>query len=51
MTVGLRCSAVSRRCLRAYRQVVDRTSAPPGPMETWLGETIVHGEDIRRPSA
>lgn len=35
--------------LRAYREVVDRTSAPPGPKQTWLGETIVHGEDIRRP--
>ena len=35
--------------LQAYQQVVDRTSAPPGPKETWLGESIVHGEDIRRP--
>ncbi len=25
------------------------TSHPPGPADTWLGETIVHGEDIRRP--
>ena len=22
---------------------------PPGPAQSWLGETIVHGEDIRRP--
>jgi uncharacterized protein (TIGR03083 family) len=22
---------------------------PPGPTDTWLGETIVHAEDIRRP--
>jgi len=22
---------------------------PPGPADTWLGETIVHAEDIRRP--
>jgi len=22
---------------------------PPGPVDTWLGETIVHAEDIRRP--
>jgi uncharacterized protein (TIGR03083 family) len=22
---------------------------PPGPADTWLGETIVHSEDIRRP--
>jgi len=22
---------------------------PPGPLESWLGETIVHAEDIRNP--
>jgi hypothetical protein len=22
---------------------------PPGPIDSWLGETIVHAEDIRRP--
>jgi uncharacterized protein (TIGR03083 family) len=22
---------------------------PPGPVESWLGETIVHAEDVRRP--
>jgi uncharacterized protein (TIGR03083 family) len=22
---------------------------PPGPMDSWLGESIVHAEDIRRP--
>jgi uncharacterized protein (TIGR03083 family) len=27
----------------------DRTTAPPGPKTTWLGEIIVHSEDIRRP--
>lgn len=35
--------------LRAFRQVLDRTNTPPGPKQTWLAETIVHGEDIRRP--
>ena len=25
------------------------TNSPPGPTITWLGETIVHGDDIRRP--
>jgi uncharacterized protein (TIGR03083 family) len=23
-------------------------TAPPGPVESWLGETLIHGEDIRR---
>jgi uncharacterized protein (TIGR03083 family) len=32
----------------AYRRLVDAHSAPPGPALTWLGETIVHGEDIFR---
>jgi uncharacterized protein (TIGR03083 family) len=35
--------------LAAFRAVQSRTSAPPGPKETWLGEAFVHGEDIRRP--
>jgi uncharacterized protein (TIGR03083 family) len=35
--------------LAAFRAATERESAPPGPKETWLGETIVHGEDIRRP--
>lgn len=35
--------------LAEFRRVADRTSAPPGPVVSWLGEVIVHGEDIRRP--
>jgi uncharacterized protein (TIGR03083 family) len=35
--------------LAEFSRVKDRTSAPPGPVDTWLGETIVHSEDIRRP--
>jgi uncharacterized protein (TIGR03083 family) len=31
-----------------YRSRVDSRSAPPGPTASWLGETIVHGEDIFR---
>jgi uncharacterized protein (TIGR03083 family) len=31
-----------------YRARVDARSAPPGPTASWLGETIVHGEDIFR---
>jgi uncharacterized protein (TIGR03083 family) len=26
-----------------------RGSCPPGPKATWLGEVVVHAEDIRRP--
>jgi uncharacterized protein (TIGR03083 family) len=32
----------------AYRDRIDTRTAPPGPTATWLGETIVHGEDVFR---
>jgi len=35
--------------LGRFREVLDRTSSPPGPKTTWVGEVVVHGEDIRRP--
>lgn len=35
--------------LAGFEGVLDSTQHPPGPTETWLGETIVHAEDIRRP--
>jgi uncharacterized protein (TIGR03083 family) len=35
--------------LAAFRATQNRTSVPPGPKDTWLGETFVHSEDIRRP--
>jgi uncharacterized protein (TIGR03083 family) len=35
--------------LARFREVLDRTSSPPGPKMTWVGEVVVHGEDIRRP--
>jgi uncharacterized protein (TIGR03083 family) len=34
--------------LQALRDRVDARTAPPGPAPSWLGETIVHGEDIFR---
>jgi uncharacterized protein (TIGR03083 family) len=51
-------SAISRETagtpadtLAAFRSASRLTSHPPGPADTWLGETIIHGEDIRRPLA
>lgn len=35
--------------LASFRAVRTATSSPPGPKLSWLGETIVHAEDIRRP--
>lgn len=35
--------------LKRLRAVRDRRTAPPGPKTSWLGEVIVHSEDVRRP--
>ena len=35
--------------LAAFRAVETSRSAPPGPTLSWLGEALVHAEDIRRP--
>jgi uncharacterized protein (TIGR03083 family) len=35
--------------LARFEAVQTSTKHPPGPGDTWLGETIVHAEDIRRP--
>jgi uncharacterized protein (TIGR03083 family) len=34
--------------LANFESVVTSVKHPPGPAPTWLGETIVHSEDIRR---
>ena len=31
-----------------FRSLVGARKAPPGPTPSWLGETIVHGEDVFR---
>jgi uncharacterized protein (TIGR03083 family) len=35
--------------LNRFKAEVNSTKHPPGPADTWLGETLVHSEDIRRP--
>ncbi|WP_022881022.1 maleylpyruvate isomerase family mycothiol-dependent enzyme [Gryllotalpicola ginsengisoli] len=35
--------------LARFRAVVTSTTAAPGPVTAWLGEIVVHSEDIRRP--
>ena len=44
-----RTSSGPAATLAGFRSVVDSKKHPPGPNPTWLGETVVHGEDIRRP--
>ncbi len=35
--------------LERFRRVITSTTAPLGPTTAWLGEVIVHAQDIRRP--
>jgi uncharacterized protein (TIGR03083 family) len=35
--------------LARFQAEVNSSKHPPGPTDTWLGEVIVHSEDIRRP--
>ncbi len=35
--------------LAGFRAVQGSKTSPPGPKPTWLGEIVVHAEDIRRP--
>jgi len=34
---------------RRFQAELASVKHPPGPVDSWLGETIVHAEDIRRP--
>jgi uncharacterized protein (TIGR03083 family) len=34
--------------LAEFRRVQGWTKSPPGPKDSWLGEALVHAEDIRR---
>ena len=34
--------------LARFTSLVNSSNHPPGPNDTWLGEVIVHSEDIRR---
>jgi uncharacterized protein (TIGR03083 family) len=35
--------------VKAFEAQLDAVTHPPGPDASWLGETVVHAEDIRRP--
>jgi uncharacterized protein (TIGR03083 family) len=35
--------------LSNFESVITSSKHPPGPNDTWLGEVIIHSEDIRRP--
>ncbi|GAA4910546.1 uncharacterized protein (TIGR03083 family) [Actinomycetospora succinea] len=35
--------------LARFRAITDSTTSTWGPKQAWLGEVVVHGEDVRRP--
>jgi uncharacterized protein (TIGR03083 family) len=41
--------ATPAETLERFRLVITSTTAPLGPTAAWLGEVIVHAQDIRRP--
>ncbi|MDH6578668.1 maleylpyruvate isomerase family mycothiol-dependent enzyme [Kitasatospora sp. MAP5-34] len=42
-------AGTSQDTLDRFAEQLTSTGHPPGPDESWLGETVVHAEDIRRP--
>jgi uncharacterized protein (TIGR03083 family) len=47
--IGRHRGSTPRETLGQFRAVAARTTAPPGPGASWIGEAVVHAEDIRRP--
>jgi len=47
--VAANLGATPADTLAGLREELTATTHPPGPMQSWVGETVVHGEDIRRP--
>ncbi|GAA4977161.1 maleylpyruvate isomerase family mycothiol-dependent enzyme [Kineococcus glutinatus] len=41
--------ATPAETLARFRRVTTSTTAPPGPTAAWLGEVVVHAQDVRRP--
>ena len=41
--------AAPAETLARFRRIITSTKSAPGPAVAWLGEVVVHSEDIRRP--
>ena len=46
--VRVRADRTDAQLVETYRSLVDARTSPPGPAASWLGETVVHGEDVFR---
>ncbi|MFI7423236.1 maleylpyruvate isomerase family mycothiol-dependent enzyme [Nonomuraea sp. NPDC049684] len=49
MRLAEQLGATPAETLARFRRIITSTTKPPLPVMAMLGETIVHGEDIRRP--
>lgn len=47
--VARRSSGSPAETLAEFTRHVGDTTAPPGPVDSWIGEVVVHSADIRRP--
>ncbi len=47
--IGVERGSTPSDALARFSAEVGSTKHPPGPADTWLGEVVVHSEDIRRP--
>ncbi|MBV9325912.1 MAG: maleylpyruvate isomerase family mycothiol-dependent enzyme [Chloroflexi bacterium] len=47
--IAAELGATPAETLSRFTAEVNSSSHPPGPNDSWLGETLVHAEDIRRP--
>ncbi|MCU1685224.1 MAG: hypothetical protein JWQ81_5963 [Amycolatopsis sp.] len=45
--VAYETAATPEQTLEHFRGQANTSTAPPGPVDSWLGEIIVHGSDIR----
>lgn len=41
--------ATPAETLERFRRIIGNSVSPPGPTAAWLGEVVVHAQDIRRP--
>jgi uncharacterized protein (TIGR03083 family) len=47
--IAVERGASTAETLARFKAAVNLSSHPPGPTDSWLGEVLVHSEDIRRP--
>src|SRR4029077_11292656 len=47
--IAVEKGAAPSETLARFKAVARSSTHPPGPAATWLGEVLVHSEDIRRP--